>query len=299
VIGVCALVLTPAASPETLPRAEQPAVALAAQVQPLPAPPTSVAFPPLELLGQQVNFHIGLLVVFVVTGAQLVDRQLQIPGTLVQDIQNGTPLPVAVGRALQTFAEIEFDAGRELVGFAVEYVDFQLRFLAELSALPFAVAVAVGEFVGSLIAGLTPVPVAESSVATATVSASAMRASATPPYDDDAVETVEIEPADTAGAAEDDSTAKPRKRKVVVAAPDSDSVTTLSAQGEVRSGATETTDVDDATATTYDDAPKADEDRKDERRDEPDVEQTDNRDTDDASQSDSRTKDNAGSRDSL
>ena len=129
-------------------------VALTAQVHPLP-PPTLAPIPlvptaPLELLGRQVNFHVDLLVDFVVTGAQLIARQVQVPGTLLQDLQNGTRLPVAVGRALQTIVEVELDAGRELVGFAAEYIDFQVRFLADLIALPFAVVAAVsrrGRFV--------------------------------------------------------------------------------------------------------------------------------------------------------
>jgi hypothetical protein len=112
--------------------------------------------------------------IFVVTGAQLVGRQIPVPGTLVRDIQNGTPLPVAVGRALRTLAEVELDAGRELVGFAAQYVDFQIRFVANVlqGAVVIATAVpaAVGELMASTVAVLTPAadpaPVASSDVTT-------------------------------------------------------------------------------------------------------------------------------------
>lgn len=84
-----------------------------------------------------MSFHAEFLVDFVVTGAQLFGRQLAIPGTLLQDLQNGRPLHIAVGRALQTFAEVELDADRELVGFAEEYVDFQARIFVDLFSAPF------------------------------------------------------------------------------------------------------------------------------------------------------------------
>ena len=87
----------------------------------------------------------------------LFAREFAIPGALIQDIHSGTPVPVAVGRALQTFAQIELEAGRELVGFAAEYVGFQLNFLVNLVTTPVA---AVGEFATSLLAGLTPVAAA-------------------------------------------------------------------------------------------------------------------------------------------
>jgi hypothetical protein len=60
---------------------------------------------------------------------------------------------VALGRALQTFAQIELEAGRDLVGFAAEYVSFQLRFLTTLAAMPLA---AVDAFAPSMLAGVTP-----------------------------------------------------------------------------------------------------------------------------------------------
>jgi hypothetical protein len=71
---------------------------LTAQVQ-QSATPTTSAPQPLTLTAEQVNFHVGLFVDFTVTGAQLVGRQVTIPGTLLQDIGNGTPLFVALSRA--------------------------------------------------------------------------------------------------------------------------------------------------------------------------------------------------------
>jgi hypothetical protein len=251
-IATSAIAVAPAASRDALPLTEQRTVALAAQVQPLPAPATLKPSPPLELLGQQVNFHVALLVDFVVTGAQLVDRQLQIPGTLVQNVQNGTPLPVAVGRALQTFAEVELDAGRELVGFAVEYLDFQLRFLAELVALPFAVVAAVGQFVGSFIAGTAPAPVTEPSVSTQLVSASAESASHVSPADATARTTrlstdtriegssdvVSVERPDDAPSPAptvDDQIAEQRNERTSdLAVSDSEAVATSEAQGALK-----------------------------------------------------------------
>ena len=52
--------------------------------------------------------------------------------------------------------------GRELVGFAAEYVSFQLNFLVNLVTTPVA---AVGEFATSLLAGLTPTAAAPAAVA--------------------------------------------------------------------------------------------------------------------------------------
>ena len=279
VVGVSALVVSSAEPRDIFRRTEQPPVALTAQVQPLPtpalAPTTVVPTAPLDLLGRQVNFHVGLLVDFVVTGAQLIARQVPVPGRLLEDIQNGVPLPVAVGRALQTLVDVELDAGRELVGFAAEYIDFQVRFLADLIALPFAVVAAVGEAVGSFFAAVAPAPVAQiaevaevAEVAEPSVATQAVAVSAEPAVArlaDSTLKTVEAEPADTAATVEDVKVAdEPTKPTTVVTAPDSDTVTTVSTQGEVRSGATDTTDttdttdVDDPTTTVRDDAPEAD-----------------------------------------
>jgi hypothetical protein len=246
-------------------------------VQPLPLPLAPAA--PLELLSRQVNFHVDLLVDFVVTGAQLIARQVAVPGTLLRDLQNGTPLPVAVGRALQTVVEVELDAGRELVGYATEYIAFQARFLADLIALPFAVVAAVSEAVGSFFAtAVTPAPVVETSVPAQTLSVSP-------------APTASRSEADTVGAVEDGS----KKPMSAVSAPDadteSDAATTVSAQGEVRSGTTEaadstdTTDVDDPTSTARDEASEEDV-SVGEQRSEPEAE-PDTDGADDAAQKDS------------
>jgi len=279
VVGVSALVVSSAEPRDPLPPADQPAVALTAQVQPLPLPLAPAA--PLELLSRQVNFHVDLLVDFVVTGAQLIARQVPVPGTLLLDLQNGTPLPVAVGRALQTLVEVELDAGRELVGYATEYIAFQARFLADLIALPFAVVAAVSEAVGSFFAAaVTPAPVADTSVPAQTLSVSPAPA-------------VTRSEADGVGAVEDG----PKKPTLAVSAPDadteSDAATTISAQGEVRSGTTEaadltdTTDVDDPTSTARDEASEDDESAG-EQRSEPRAEPDDDG-ADDAAQKDSST----------
>jgi hypothetical protein len=161
--SVGALVLVPVApGAASVPRsARQPVVALAAQVNPLvTVTPATSPQQVVGLLNQQVAFHVDLAVDFVVTGAQLVGRQLPVPGTLLRDIEEGTPLPVAAGRALRTLAEIEVDAGNELVGFAARYVDFQIRFVTNVVQDAVIVATAVptviGELAASTVAGLMP-----------------------------------------------------------------------------------------------------------------------------------------------
>jgi hypothetical protein len=117
--------------------AEAPPVALVAQEQPLQLP---------ALIAEQVTFNTGVAVDFIVTGAQLIGRQLEISGTLVDDIRNGTSVPVAVGRAVVSFTNIELDAGRELVGFSKELADFQIEFIGNLvSGLPPIVAAPAGQ----------------------------------------------------------------------------------------------------------------------------------------------------------
>ncbi|HET6731547.1 hypothetical protein [Mycobacterium sp.] len=293
VIGVGAAVLTPAAPRGPFPQPDQPVVALAAQVQPLPAPTTLAPTHPLELVGQQVNFHVALVVDFIVTGAQLVARQVPVPGRLLQDIQNGTPLPVAVGRALQTLVEVELDAGRELLGFAAEYVDFQVRFLAELIALPFAVVAAVGEFVGSFFTPVTPQPVAEPGAPTQAMSASDVSAPTASPSEQRALKSVD-EPADNTPTVKEPDKDEPQRRMSVIAAPDSGTAATFSAQGEVRSGTTETTattGTTDTTDLTDADATPARDDQADESNDnaqrEAIQERADNDGADNAAQTDS------------
>ena len=136
------------------------------QLAPLQQAPRPMAAPrqqpaPLQQLNpiaQQVDFHIAFVADFLTTGAVLFGREFAIPGALLQDIHNGVPVPAAVGRALQTFVQIELEAGRELVGFAVEYVSFQLKFVANLVTLPIAA-------VGTLLSDLTPAPATRAAVA--------------------------------------------------------------------------------------------------------------------------------------
>jgi hypothetical protein len=152
VVGVSALIVAPVASPRPTAPSAPPPLALAAQVQPLrqlsaqalpTRPTTSAAIQPLNLLTQQVSFHIAFVADFLSTGAVLFGREFAIPGALLQAVQHGTPVPVAVSRALQAFAQVEIEAGRDLVGFAAQYVSFQLNFVANLMAMPFA---AIGQF---------------------------------------------------------------------------------------------------------------------------------------------------------
>ena len=151
VITAGAIITAPTEPQQPTARAEALPVALVAQEQPLrsPAPP-ALGLPAQlpALLVQQVTFNTGVAVDFVVTGAQLIGRQLEEVGTLVDDIRNGTPVPVAVGRAVVSFIDIELDAGRELVGFGEELVDFQIRFVGKLvSGLPPVIAVPAGQAV--------------------------------------------------------------------------------------------------------------------------------------------------------
>ena len=164
VAGVSVLIAAPAAPPQSAAPSAAPPVALAAQVQPLrqsSAQPllaqsaTPALTQPLNPIIQQINFNIAFVGDFLSTGAVLFGREFAIPGALLQDVKNGTPVPVAVGRALQTFAQIELEAGRDLVGFAAEYVSFQLSFLTSVAAMPFA---AVNPSAVSMLAGMTPGP---------------------------------------------------------------------------------------------------------------------------------------------
>ena len=198
---------------------------------------------PLTLAVEQVNFHVGLFVDFIVTGAQLVGRQVTIPGTLLQDLGNGTPLPVALSRAVRTFAEIELDAGRELIGFAAQYVDFQVRFIAKVLQAAVAVAtaipVAVGELVTSTVSHFTPAP------ATGPDEAPSVRA---------AQQEAAVSPTTTSendALTDSKAASSPTATESTV---DSDDETKVSAQGEIRSNAsTDTADVD-ATESTADEA---------------------------------------------
>lgn len=126
------LVFTAAPSPgrataQAVPVLTEPGISLTAQPLPLP----------LDLLNQQVVFNVGLFVDWVATGAALFQRQAQIPGNFVAAIGSGTPPPTAAAQALSAFADIEFEAGRDLIGFAQDIAVFQLQFRATtLSAFP-------------------------------------------------------------------------------------------------------------------------------------------------------------------
>ncbi len=126
------LVLTMAPAPgratiPSVPVLTEPGISLTAQPLPLP----------LDLLNQQVVFNVGLFVDWVTTGAALVQRQAQVPGSFVAAIGNGTPPLTATAQALSTVADIEFEAGRDLIGFAQDIAVFQLQFRATtLSAFP-------------------------------------------------------------------------------------------------------------------------------------------------------------------
>ena len=163
--GVSALIAASTAPPQSAAPSAALPVALAAQVQPLQplltrsatqAVMTPAAIQPLNPVIQQVGFNIAFVENFVSTGAVLFGREFAIPGALLQAVNNGTPLPTALGQALQTFAQIELEAGRDLVGFAAEYVSFQLNFLASVASMPFA---AVGAFTASMLTGVTPASV--------------------------------------------------------------------------------------------------------------------------------------------
>jgi hypothetical protein len=104
-----------------------PAVWLA--VQPLPLP--------LDLINQQVVFNVGLTINWLATGAALAQRITQVPGTVLAAVQAGTSLPTALAQGLSAFADIEFEAGRDLIGYAQDIANFQLQFRATtLSAVP-------------------------------------------------------------------------------------------------------------------------------------------------------------------
>jgi hypothetical protein len=220
VIGVSALVATSVASPPPPARSEAPPIALVAQVQPRPM--TLAAVSPLNLIAEQVSFHIGFVGDFLGTGAVLFAREFAIPGTLLQDIQNGTPVTVAFGRALQSFADIELEAGARLVGFAAQYVSFQIQFLTNLvqnvmttvgnTSMAFVTALAtfavgvVGQLVTSVATSAAPAVVVTTPRAT---DVARSRPSA---------DTVVGSSHDPVGAASnsDESTAPPRKPKPTV-----------------------------------------------------------------------------------
>jgi len=279
VLGASALVVVPVRPLPSQP--EPPPIALAVFARPLTAPTTAPTIQPFDLVGQQVSFHVGFVADFVATGAQLFARQVPIPGTLLHDIQNGTPLPVAVGRALQTFADVEIDAGRKLVGFATEYVNFQIAFLANVirdvmttvssTAVAFAAFAAgiVGQLVTSFSAALTPaaalaVPTNAEAVSVGAAPASARQTTLAAATErragDGAVETAKGSTR-SAPAAEDAISQQPTKPKAPlsgVEAPDTVTDPTVTAQGEIRSAATGSHDAGDTTGSDSDGVSRAD-----------------------------------------
>lgn len=315
VLGASALVVTPVAPLPSQP--EPPPIALAALAQPLAAPTTLASIQPFDLVGQQVSFHVGFVADFVATGAQLFARELPIPGTLLQDIQNGTPLPVALGRALQTFADVEIDAGRELVGFATEYVNFQIDFLAKalrdvmttvssttIAFAAFAVGV-VGQLVTSVAASLTPASSQAALTSAAPVSLAPAPASArqtTLPAaterrsGDGVVETAKDakDSVRTASTAEDTVTEQPKRSKQptsAVEAPETVPDPTVSAQGEVRSAATGSAAPHSIAAKDRDDAAQTNAGGEGDARAKPDAAPEHEGDTDTAHQKDKPQKD--------
>lgn len=134
VLAVAALPLAAAPAAYAAPQRAQapPAIALTSQAR------------PVGPLGRQVDFHANLAVDFVVTGAELTGRIVAVPQALVTDIRRGTPAPVAIRRAVLTLADVEFDAGRELVGYARDYADFQIRFVTGLFPVQLRELIAAG-----------------------------------------------------------------------------------------------------------------------------------------------------------
>jgi hypothetical protein len=218
VAGVSALIAAPTAPPQSTAPSAAPPVALAAQVQPLrqPSPQplltgsaTPAVIQPLNPIIQQVNFNIAFVGDFLSTGAVLFGREFAIPGALLHGVQNGTPVPAALSGALQTFAQIELEAGRDLVGFAAEYVSFQLKFLTSLAAMPVA---AVHAFAVSMLAGMTPASGATSTQTTPHGSTTAVTAA-----------NITSSPAHTV-------TLRPKTVRSVV--PESESVTKMTTNGK-------------------------------------------------------------------
>lgn len=128
VLIVAVALVLPAQAPA--PAHAPPVVALTALTA--PAGPS-----PDVLLREQIGFHLDLAVNFIVTGAALTGRILPVPATLIRAVSTGTPAPIALRDAVVTLADVEFDAGRHLVGYARDYATFQVRFVTGLlAALP-------------------------------------------------------------------------------------------------------------------------------------------------------------------
>jgi hypothetical protein len=229
---------------------------LTAVTQPLAAPTRLAPMPPQDPLSQQINFHIAFVGDFLATGAALFTREFAIPSALLQDIQHGTSIPDALARALVDFAQVELDAGRELVRFAVQYVHFQIGFVANILRDVITFVMAIPTAVGAVFAGLTPQPITEPSVPTPMLSTSATRSSQTPGADPrdtstsrNAVEASSSSDDDarkgehSTEAAAAPATATPsataNEPKEIAAVQDPVKPATVSAQGEVKTAPTE------------------------------------------------------------
>lgn len=160
------------------------------------------------LLTEQVVFHVDLLVDFLVTGAQLFSRQLAVPPSLLRDLGSGVPLPAAVSRALATLVAVEIDAGRELIGFAAQYIAFQVKFLTDV----------VDTVLQSGVAALAASPLTEPTAAPVTSPPGSVR--------DDVPVTLDEKDVIQAPA--------PDFTRSAVSTADSESRTSVRAQGEVR-----------------------------------------------------------------
>jgi hypothetical protein len=224
----------PVASVQPMKPAPAQPVASVRSMTPAPTQP-SASVRPLDLLGQQVSFHVEFVTDFVTTGAVLFGRQLAIPGALVRDINNGVPLATAVSRALATFVQIELEAGGQLVNFAARYVSFQLNFVANLVATSIA---AVGEVATSLVASLTPasatptVATADGSQVTPATRPSARRGPTSATSSGDVTTAKVSETADTV-------TQKPKRFRSTGAQSDSATSTTKIRHDDAEAGASD------------------------------------------------------------
>jgi non-canonical (house-cleaning) NTP pyrophosphatase len=121
-------------------------VTVSAAVRTRPTPRYRLAGPleqGVALTAQQVNFHIVFVSDFLSTGAVLFARQFAIPATVLNDVDDGTPLADALSRALVNFVQVALDAGRELVRSAAQYVAFQVHFLTDVLREVITVATAI------------------------------------------------------------------------------------------------------------------------------------------------------------
>jgi hypothetical protein len=260
VAGVSALIAAPTAPPQSTAPSAAPPVALAAQVQPLRQPAaqplltgsaTPAVIQSLDPIIQQVNFNIAFVGDFLSTGAVLFGREFAIPGALLHDVQNGTPVPAALSGALQTFAQIELEAGRDLVGFAAEYVSFQLKFLTSVAAMPFA---AVDAFAMSTLAGMTPASAAAASVVPGRLQAASTATKTAPHGSTTAATPANVTTTRPSGDSQATSspahtiTLRPKTLRSVV--PESESVTKMTTNG--KSGVTHkrATDTGSTTSST-------------------------------------------------